>query len=94
MLRDLLSAYNLILGSGSPRRKELLSSLDVPFVVRVCPLDEIVPDGLPPREHAQFLARQKSTFLSVDPLLRKQLNQRFALQEFQLDRFVHNGLDE
>ena len=47
-------------------RKELLSSLDVSFEVRVCPLDEIVPDGLPPEEHAQFLARQKSTFLSKD----------------------------
>jgi hypothetical protein len=33
-------------------------------------------------------------YLLVHMLLMKQLNQHFVLQEFQLDKFDHNDLDE
>jgi len=39
------AATPLVLGSGSPRRKEILTSLGVPFVVRVGDADETVAAG-------------------------------------------------
>lgn len=53
--------YRIILGSNSPRRKELLAGLDLPFEVKVIPgLEEHYPAGLPPEEIPVFLARQKA----------------------------------
>ena len=66
MLHDQLKNYHLILGSGSPRRKELLGSLGVNFEIRVCPLDEVVPSDVPVLEHPVFLAKQKADFLAQD----------------------------
>lgn len=66
MLHDRLRHYRLILGSGSPRRKELLSSLGLNFDIRVCPLDEVVPANIPIIEHPIFLAKQKADFLAPD----------------------------
>ena len=49
-----------ILASASPRRKELLAMLDIPF--SVCPAqgEEHLPDALPPENAAEFLAVQKA----------------------------------
>lgn len=57
MIKD----YRIILGSNSPRRKELLAGLDLPFEVKVIPgLEEHYPEELPPEEIPVFLARQKA----------------------------------
>ncbi|MDR0421787.1 MAG: Maf-like protein [Proteiniphilum sp.] len=54
--------YHLVLASGSPRRKELLSGIDVEYEVRTLPdVDETYPDDLPLEEIAGFLARKKAS---------------------------------
>jgi septum formation protein len=51
---------NLILASASPRRKELLELLQIPFKVIVSAVEEIVDEQLPPAEMVQSLAYQKA----------------------------------
>ena len=50
-----------ILGSNSPRRRELLAGLDLSFDVHVIPgLEENYPDSLQPQEIPVFLSKQKA----------------------------------
>lgn len=58
--------HNIILGSGSPRRKELLYSLGFSFTVKTKPTDESFPSSLPPSEVPVFLARKKAAALLPD----------------------------
>ena len=51
---------DLILASSSPRRKELLELLGIPFQVRVSDVEETYQDGLQPEEIVMELARIKS----------------------------------
>lgn len=56
-----LAAYRIILGSNSPRRRELLVGLDLSFDVHVIPgLEENYPDSLQPQEIPVFLSKQKA----------------------------------
>lgn len=56
-----LQKYRIVLGSNSPRRKELLAGLDLDFEVEVIPgIDESYPDNLSSEEIAIHIARQKS----------------------------------
>ncbi|MBR5687853.1 MAG: septum formation protein Maf [Prevotella sp.] len=57
----------LILASNSPRRKELLAGLDIPFEVKVLPgIDESYPDDLPVTQVAEFIAKEKAApYLSM-----------------------------
>ena len=57
---DILKGRKLILASASPRRKELLEKLDLPFVVRPVDTDEFYPESLPAKDVAGFLARHKA----------------------------------
>jgi len=52
--------YNIILASKSPRRKELLEGLNIPFEVVIHEVDEVFPDGLPMEEIPVFLAKLKA----------------------------------
>lgn len=53
--------YHILLGSNSPRRRELLAGLDLNFEVKVIPgLEEHYPPTLQPEEIPVFLARQKA----------------------------------
>jgi len=53
--------YKLILASNSPRRKELLAGLGLPFEVRVLQdIDESYPDSLPVSEVALYIAGKKA----------------------------------
>lgn len=65
-LFDNIREYRVILGSGSPRRKELLAMLDIDFEVRSAgDVDESYPADLPAEEVPLYLARKKSNaFLS------------------------------
>jgi septum formation protein len=50
----------LVLASGSPRRRELLGSLGVPFIVDPSGADETPPAGATPEEVARLLALVKA----------------------------------
>jgi len=61
MLENLRN-YHIILGSGSPRRRELLSGLDVSFQVKVLSgLDESYPDTLRGGDIPEYLSRKKAS---------------------------------
>lgn len=52
----------LLLASGSPRRAQLLTALDVVFTVQVKPdIDEIYPEHLRGAQIAEYLAHRKAT---------------------------------
>ncbi|MGB4340531.1 MAG: Maf-like protein [Dysgonamonadaceae bacterium] len=56
-----LTNYRIILASNSPRRKELLSGIDVDYEVHtLSDIDESYPDDLPKEEVAEFLSRKKA----------------------------------
>lgn len=53
--------YKIVLASNSPRRKELLAGLGLPFEVRVLNgIDESYPEDLPVSEVALHIARKKA----------------------------------
>ena len=49
----------IILASGSPRRRELLELADIPFTVQTADVDESIPAGVLPEEAVQMLAAKK-----------------------------------
>ncbi|MDR0750422.1 MAG: Maf-like protein [Tannerellaceae bacterium] len=56
-----LHPYKIILGSNSPRRKELLAGLGLSFEVKPMPgLDESWPASLKPKEIALYIAAKKA----------------------------------
>ncbi|MGL5618061.1 MAG: Maf-like protein [Tannerellaceae bacterium] len=56
-----LDKYNIVLASNSPRRKELLSGLDLQFTVNVmADIDESYPDTLAPSVVPVYLAEKKA----------------------------------
>lgn len=58
----MLQKYNIILGSGSPRRKELLGGLGLHFQVLVREgISESYPPSLTPSEVAQYIAEEKAS---------------------------------
>ncbi|NDV59995.1 Maf-like protein [Bacteroides sp. 519] len=53
--------YKIILASGSPRRQELLSGLDIDFTVKVLPdLDESYPETLQGEDIPLYICRAKA----------------------------------
>lgn len=59
--------YHIILASNSPRRKELLSGIDIPYEIHTLPdIDESYPETLPHEEVAEFLARKKASAYFAD----------------------------
>lgn len=69
-----LSAYNIILASNSPRRKELLSGLDFDYEVKVLPdIDESYPCHLQGEDIAIYIAKEKAhayaCYMNNDTLL-------------------------
>ena len=61
-----LQSFNVILGSASPRRKDLLAGLDIPFEIRVKNTTEVIDSSLPFHEIPQSIAEQK--FAAFDDL--------------------------
>lgn len=57
-----MKSYQLILASQSPRRKELLEGLGIPFCVRVIEgIDESFPEDLPIEDIPVYLSKQKAS---------------------------------
>ncbi len=56
----------LILGSKSPRRKELLSSIGLQFEIRTKETDENYPETLPIEQVAEYIAQLKADDLIED----------------------------
>lgn len=53
--------YKIILASNSPRRKELLAGLDIPFEVKVISgIDESYPADLDAYQVAEFICKKKA----------------------------------
>lgn len=65
-LSEHLSTYSLILGSQSPRRKELFAGLNIPFTVEVRETNEDYPREMNPLEVPEFLAALKSVPFNKD----------------------------
>lgn len=58
---DKLKRYRIILASASPRRKDLLSKLDIDFTVKVLyDVDESFPASLPVVQVPQYISRKKA----------------------------------
>lgn len=58
---DKLKRYRIILASASPRRKELLSKLDIDLTVKVLhDVDESFPASLPVVQVPQYISRKKA----------------------------------
>ncbi len=54
--------YNVILGSNSPRRKELLAGLDFPYEIKIVPdVEETYPLHLQREEIPEYLSRLKAS---------------------------------
>ena len=65
MLADKLKGYHIILGSVSPRRRELLASLGLMFDVADPDISETYPASVPPKEVAEYLALEKCAKLAT-----------------------------
>ena len=64
---DNIRKYDVVLASKSPRRKELLGMLDVPFEIRVKDgIDESYPADMPAVEVAEYLSRLKGKAYAED----------------------------
>ena len=56
-----LNKYTIVLASKSPRRKQLLQEIGIPFSVETIDVDEVYPEDLPVEEVAAYLAKLKAT---------------------------------
>ncbi|GAA4413758.1 Maf-like protein [Nibrella viscosa] len=52
--------YPLVLASGSPRRRQLMTDAGFAFTIEIRPTDEAFPVDMPAGEVAEYLARQKA----------------------------------
>ncbi len=52
--------YPLVLASGSPRRKQLMTDAGFSFTIETRPTDELFPETMPIDAVAEYLARQKA----------------------------------
>lgn len=68
MLTDKLNNYNIILASGSPRRKQLMEELGIKFRIEPRHVDESFPEGISPEEASEYLSKLKAEAFSTDEL--------------------------
>ena len=66
MLTEKLKKYNIILGSASIRRKQLLSGIGIDFTIKTTNKEEYYPKHLVGAEIAEFLAKKKSDYISEE----------------------------
>ncbi|MCB9203192.1 MAG: septum formation protein Maf [Flavobacteriales bacterium] len=61
-----LDNKKIILGSKSPRRKELLENLGITFEVKTIEFDESYPKNIPISEITKYLAKKKASNYSIN----------------------------
>ena len=66
MLIEKIKSYKVILGSKSPRRKELLTKLGIKFNIKTTQKAEHYPEDLNKSEIAEFLAKKKSEVIAKE----------------------------
>lgn len=59
-LAEKLKGHHLILGSGSPRRKQFLEELGLDFEIRPMPVEEVYPLELKAHQISDYLAQLKA----------------------------------
>ena len=79
MLIDKLKKYNLILGSNSPRRKEIIEEMGLKINVVASDIDESYSENIKLHEVPVFLAEKNQKHLII--LLKKKT---FLLLQIQL----------
>ncbi len=72
ILKDLTNKYEIILGSGSPRRVKLLKELEIPFTQMIPDIDETIQPDEKPYDFALRMSAQKGESLAKQ-LTNKQL---------------------
>jgi|SRR6056297_1070895 len=60
MLKNRLSAYTIILASGSPRRKKFFEEMELDFEIRLKPVEEVYPSTLKGAEISDYLSKLKA----------------------------------
>jgi septum formation protein len=65
--------YRIVLGSGSPRREELLKKMGFYFDIVVKKIEEICPQDLPAEQVPEYIAKQKSQYYNLDEMPEKTL---------------------
>ena len=55
-----IEKYNIILASGSPRRQQFLKDLNIPFDIKLRPVEENFPENLNQDEIPEYLAKLKA----------------------------------
>ena len=63
MLLDQLNGHKIVLGSSSPRRKNFLKAMGIPFELRPSDVEEIYPEELRAGQISDFLAKLKADSL-------------------------------
>ncbi len=66
MLQEKLKNHNVILASKSPRRQELLKTLNIDFEIKTKEIDEVYPDHLIREEIPVYLSQLKSKAFEQD----------------------------
>ncbi|MGD1947701.1 MAG: Maf family nucleotide pyrophosphatase [Croceivirga sp.] len=65
-LKTKLKNYNIILASGSPRRKQFFEALGLDFEIRLKPVEENYPQGFKAEEISNYLAILKASPFEAD----------------------------
>ena len=67
-----LSKYKIILASNSPRRKELLTGLDIDYQIVVLPeIDESYPQEIKGESIAKYVAEKKARSYTIEKRVRR-----------------------
>lgn len=61
MLTEKLKSYNIILGSGSPRRRRFFKEMDIDFTIELKEVEENYPDTLRGVEITDYLSKLKAS---------------------------------
>lgn len=66
MLKELLTDYEIILASGSPRRQKFFEDLEIPVTIDVRPVNEVFSDKLKREEITDYLSALKAEAFQED----------------------------